>query len=156
MPNTSDDRRTVRLVDVPVALYREVQQHTDDLLREIVLMADFEAASGTPGRASRLAGTAERHRDERQALAVTSERVLAAATGDAVTIEYEVAVSSATSASEWAALLEELVELCRDGTMLSVPAHDDVVAFSKWVCEEFMRQLSHGGEPRPWPEYART
>ncbi len=46
--------REVRLVDVPVGLYRQAQQHTDALLRELVLMAEFEAASQRGGPMRRL------------------------------------------------------------------------------------------------------
>jgi hypothetical protein len=141
-------------VGVPVALYREAQQHTDDLLREVVLMAGYEAAHGGPGAASRIAEAADRHRAERHALAVTSERVVAAATADTVTIEYEVDVSSADSSAEWGQMLEELAALCRHGEMLAVPARDQVEAFSRWCCEEFVRQLRDGAEPRAWDEYA--
>lgn len=145
------ERRTVRLVDVPVRLYREAQQHTDELLRELVLMAGLEAATGAYGRASRLAEAAGRHSDERAALGLVAERVFAGATGDRVTVEYDVDVSSAQSSQEWAALLDELGELCREGGMLVVPATGEVVAFSRWFCEEFVRQLRDEAAPRPWP-----
>lgn len=148
---TAGERRTVRLVDVPVRLYREAQQHTEELLRELVLMAGLEAVNGAPGTASRLAETAGRHSDERAALALTAERVFAGATGERVTIEYDVDVSSAQSSQEWAALLDELGELCREGGMLVVPAAGEVAAFSRWFCEEFVRQLRDGAAPRPWP-----
>lgn len=147
-------RRTVRLVDVPVRLYREAQQHADDLLREVMLMAAYEAGRGTPGTASRLAGTADRHREERHALSVAAERTVAGAGGESVTIEYDVDVASADSSEEWGELLDELTSLCRDGSMLSVPANDEVVAFSRWFCEEFVRQLRDGCEPRAWSAYA--
>jgi len=147
-------RRTVRLVDVPVRLYREAQQHTDDLIREVVLMAAYEAGTGTEGPAARLAGTADRHRAERHALSIAGERTCAAASGDRVTIEYDVEVGSADTSEEWGALLDELARLCRDGTMLAVPSNDEVVAFSRWCCEEFVRQLRAGAEPRPWSAYA--
>jgi hypothetical protein len=145
-------RRVVRLVDVPVRLYREAQQHTDELLRELVLMAGWESSRGESGTATRLAGTADRHRAERHALSLAAERVLAAATGDTVTIEYDVDLSSAETSSEWAALLDELAELCREGGMLVVPAQGEVAAFSRWFCEEFVRQLRDGAEPRSWSQ----
>ncbi|HEV2890519.1 MAG TPA: hypothetical protein VGX28_09090 [Frankiaceae bacterium] len=145
-------RRVVRLVDVPVRLYREAQQHTDELLRELVLMAGWEASRGEEGTATRLAGTADRHRAERHALSVVAERVLAGAAGDSVTIEYEVDVSAAETSAEWAALLDELAALCRDGGMLVVPAHGEVAAFSRWFCEEFVRQLRDEATPRSWSE----
>jgi hypothetical protein len=140
-------------VDVPVALYREAQQHTDDLLREIVLMAAYETASGASGAASRLAAGAERHSARRDALAVTGERVVAAATGDSVTIEYVVDVGDADDATSWGEMLDEIGELCGSGVMLVV-GKPDAVAFSRWFCEEFVRQLRDGAEPTPWPEYA--
>lgn len=152
--DAAGERRTVRLVDVPVRLYREAQQHADDLLREVILMAAYESGSGNPGNASRLAGAAARHHAEHRALSVAAERTLAGAGGDRVTIEYDVDVSSADWGAAWGALLDELTQLCRDGAMLAVPAQDEVVAFSRWFCEEFVRQLRDGADPRPWAEYA--
>ncbi|HEX8001305.1 MAG TPA: hypothetical protein VF519_01270 [Mycobacteriales bacterium] len=149
-PEAAVERRVVRLVDVPVRLYREAQQHTDEVLRELVLMAGWEEAQGTSGAATRLAGTADRHRAARHALSLVAERTLAGASGDRVTIEYDVEVGAADANEEWAALLDELAELCRDGGMLVVPAEGEVAAFSRWFCEEFVRQLRDGAEPRPW------
>ena len=150
------ERRTVRLVDVPVGLYREAQQHTDDLLRELVLMAGLETATGVPGTATRLAEAAFRHSEQRAALALVAERVCASAAGERVTIEYDVDLTSAQASEEWAALLDELGALCREGGMLVVPATEEVAAFSRWFCEELVRQLRSGAEPRPWPGAVRA
>lgn len=148
-------RRVVRLVDVPVRLYREAQQHTDELLRELVLMAGWEAERGESGRATRLARIVDQSLvAHRLAIALVAERRFAGASGDTVTIEYDVDVAaaeeSAESSAQWAALLDELGELCRDGAMLVVPAGGEVAAFSRWLCEELVRQLRDGARPRPW------
>jgi hypothetical protein len=149
-------RHSVRLVDVPVELYRRAQQHTDDLLRELVLMADHERASGAAGTATRLAATADDHRATHASLRLSAAEALAEARErgeEAVTLVYDVELGVADCTEAWGRLLGELAQLCRAGTLLSVPAADDVALFSAWFCTEFVRQLRDGAAPLPWPAY---
>jgi hypothetical protein len=148
--------RTVRLVDVPVELYLRAQQHTDDVVRELVLMAAHHAA---PVRVTALAQRADAHHEGRLVLrhSVAGAVDAAGAAGEkTVDLTYAVDAATADSSEAWSAVLDELAELCRDGTMLAVPASDDVALFSRWFCQEFVAQLRDGAEPTPWPAYAAT
>jgi hypothetical protein len=151
--------RTVRLVDVPLDLYRRAQQHTGDIIRELVLMADHERASGTSdGPAGGLARRASAQHAGRVHLEVEAEPAVDAAhaRGDtAVTLTYRVDDGAAASSEAWSALLDELDELCRTGELLTVPAPADVALFSKWFCAEFVAQLRDGHPPCPWPHFER-
>jgi hypothetical protein len=150
-------RRTVRLVDVPVDLYRRAQQHTDDVLRELVLMADHERARGTSGTASRLVRLAGDHRPVDVEVRVSTAPDLdgARARGEeTVTLTCSVDLAAADSAEGWARVLDELDELCRSGDLLSVPPGAEVGLFTRWFCGELVRQLRDGEAPCPWPRYA--
>jgi hypothetical protein len=46
-------------------------------------------------------------------------------------------------------LLDEADELCRSGTLMTMPAPDAVVAIRCWAAAELERQLLHGAEPLP-------
>lgn len=145
--------REVRLVDVPVALYRAAQQHTDAVLRELVLMAEFEAAREPDGPMRRLFRRANEGFPDRLELTVRAAPDVDAAhaRGDEhVTLVYTLPARLASSTEAWRLLLDELDALCRDGTMLSVPATPEVTAFATWWCGEFVRQLRDGAEPTPW------
>lgn len=131
-------RHTVRLVDVPLALFREAEQHTDDLLRELLLMAGYEAAHGVDGPATSLARRADEHRAGRLGVTLSADTE---ADGETVTLTYDLTLDAAASAEEWARLLDDLAALCRTGQMLSVPARPEVEEFSRWFCTEVVRQL---------------
>ena len=146
-------RHTVRLVDVPVALYREAEQHAEDLQRELLLMAGHESARGLPGRATALKRRADAHREARLALSLAAEPEVSRGAGT-VTLVYDVTADAATTTEEWSRLLDDLAELCRTGEMLMVPARPEVAEFTRWFCAEFVAQLRDGQAPTPWPAYA--
>jgi hypothetical protein len=146
MATDAPGRRCVHLVDVPVDLYHRSQQHTDDLLRELVLIAGMAGIDGADG-----------HWQARHALRVEAAPVLdrARESGDAqVTLTYGVDGDLVASAREWEALLDQLDELCRSGTLLTM-ADPEVALFSRWFCAEIVHQLRDGQPPCPWPQYRR-
>ena len=148
--------REVSLVDVPVAVYRAAQQHTDAVLRELVLMAEYEAAQRPDGPMRRLFTRASEGFADRLDLTTRAAATMDAAhaRGDEfVTVVYTLPDRLAASTEAWGALLDELDRLCRDGTMLSVPATPELAAFARWWCTELVGQLRDGAAPTPWPEF---
>lgn len=148
--------REVRLVDIPVALYQQVQQHTDAVLRELVLMAEFEASAKKAARRMRPlferanAAFAERLDVAHQA---GSEVDAARERGEGhVTLTFTLPERYAAAAYAWTRLMDEIDALCRDGTMLTVPASEEAARFGRWWCREFTRQLRDGAPPMPWPQ----
>ncbi|HVF20923.1 MAG TPA: hypothetical protein VNA14_11880 [Mycobacteriales bacterium] len=156
MQNDTSPGREVRLADVPVGLYRAAQQHTDAVLRELVLMAGYEAADRADGPMRQLFTRASAGYADRLELSsrAAPDVDAAHARGDEhVTIVYRLPDRIAESTEAWGRLLDDLDALCREGTMLSVPATPEVGAFARWWCNEFVRQLRDGAEPTPWPSF---
>lgn len=156
MGHDSSPGREVRLVDVPVAVYRAAQQHTDAVLRELVLMAEYEAARHADGPMRRLFTRANEGFADRLELTVRAAPQLddAHARGaEHVTLVYTLPERVAASSEAWGRLLDELDALCRDGTMLSVPATPEVAAFARWWCDELVSQLRDGAAPTPWGDF---
>ena len=151
--------RTVRLVDVPVDLYRRARQHTDDVLRELVIIAGAEPSDGTRDGTADLARRADLHREGRLGLADAADATVDAAAerGEAyVSLSFAVGGAVADWSSAWPALLDEIDALCRNGTMLAVPAGERLGAYLRWFCGEFVQQLRYGAPPCPWPRYAAS
>lgn len=157
--NDATPGRAVTLADVPVALYREAQQHTDAVLRELVLMAEYEAAREPDGPMRRLFEEADDGFADRLALAVQAGPPVDDAHQRGlgfVTLVFTLPERFAASTRAWARLMERLDALCADGTMLCVPASDEVKAFAQWWCGEFTRQLRDGAAPVPFGSYVAT
>jgi hypothetical protein len=148
-----DGRRTVSLVGVPTGLYRRAQQHTDDLLRELVLMAGHADVRADIARLTRTAREHHAARLEQGDVAAALVTEAEANGAGSVTLTYGLDLPGLRSAEVWAAVLAELDGLCRSGAMLSVPASGEVAAFLRWSCSEIVAQLRDGAEPRPWPDY---
>jgi hypothetical protein len=146
---TGNGRLTVTLVDAPVDVYRRARQHVDDLLRELILMAGHE---GVEPHVARLARDARDHDGGRAVLDDPAALARAEADGvAAVTLALTLDLADAASPEAWTKVLDDLAGLCRSGSMLSVPASDDVAAFVRWYCAEIVAQVRDGAAPTPWP-----
>lgn len=154
----ADADRQVMLVDVPVATYRAVQQHTDAVLRELVLMAEYETAKAgrERGPLRLLFDRVNAGFSDRLDLTVQAAHAVDAAIergAESVTLTFTIPARYAASAEAWSALVDDLDAFCRDGTMLSVPVSPEVRRFTRWWCSELVGQLRDGAAPVPWPDY---
>jgi hypothetical protein len=148
----------VFLLDVPIDLRERVQQHSDELVREMTLIAmqiregDGEAL---PVRLTEL--VAEVQQTFGAFSAKPDAQVdAAAARGDQVVprVVYTVPRAVGPFARHLIDVLEETDEFCRDGSyLLSLASPPDIHAYRIWALLEFERQVS-GQPPVPWPEYA--
>lgn len=141
----------VRLVSYPLRLGARASEHYEGVFRELALLAasrDIAPSSGPArlvglveaiGRRHALDDEHEQQRDEALARGETS-----------IELNLSVPASVASVAPRLDALLDETDDLCRDGTLLTLQAAEDVLAFRRWYLGELAGQL--GGRPAvPWP-----
>jgi hypothetical protein len=146
----------VRLLRLPVAIWSRTQQHTDELIREFVLLAqqmhhDAESAPPLPVRLVRLvdelsAGYGAFSEEQ-------TERLFRAAAAGEVELDltYQVPEAAGGAARHLGDMLNEADAYCRTGEhLLTLETPADLVAFREWYLEEFRRQVA-GGQPTPWP-----
>ena len=155
----------VTLRELPVPLWSRAQEQTDELLREMTLIAE-----GLRGQASGVdAEQSAAHLPLRLVDLVDS---LTASFGD-VSTEQELEL--ATAAEEGRQVIAELVfdvppeasaasrvlgdmldeadDYCRGGQhLLTLAADEDIVRFRHWYLAEFIGQIA-GAAPVPWPDY---
>jgi hypothetical protein len=147
----------VRIEQVPLGIYREVSEHTDELLREFALIREQDPAESryVPRRllaliadiTERFSGFSVEQTNQLQAALQRGEK--------AVDLVYRVPGEVRQATVDLAAMLDEADEFCRRGQeLLTLATPPRALAFRRWFLGEFVRQID-GLPPRPWPEYAR-
>ncbi len=143
----------VRLLGLPLDVYRRSSEHTDELLREFALIGEDDS-DHVPARLLALI-------DELNARfsAFTREQTVAmqeaAARGDKeIDVLYEVPPEASDGVVRLAALLDEADEFCRAGELLTLATLPEGIAFRRWFLEEFLFQID-GRPPRPWSEFLK-
>lgn len=142
----------VRLLDVPVALFRAADAHTHDLLREVALIAAARTDEATGHEFGRLLATVEAyahpaalHRRIAASVAIASGAGL-----DSVDVNLDADPSAADAALQWSDVLRRFDAMSRDDLLLTMPAAPEVQAFRAWYVEELVGQIRTGREPVPW------
>jgi hypothetical protein len=157
---TDEPMMDVELLEIPIDLRDRAQQHSDELLREMTLIAlqisegDGEAL---PVRLTQLVADVQATYGAFSAQP-DAELDAVAARGDKVAdrIVYTVPRSVGPFARHLIEILEETDEFCRAGTYLLVLASPpDIHAYRVWALLEFERQ-SQGLPPVSWPAYAES
>jgi hypothetical protein len=149
---------TVRLVQLPIDVQVQAQQHADELTRELVLVGEQmhqrgAAANALPIRFVELV-TALSHRYSM--FTAEQEQQLAAAIASgapSVDLEYTVPVSASAAAASLGDILDEADEYCRAGQLLltlATPA--PLVTYRRWFLDQFVGQAA-GSAPESWPDY---
>lgn len=146
---------TVRMLGIPLDLYRESAEHGDELMREFALIRERDPDDGraVPRRLLALvdalteqfgAFTAGQEAELRQAHE-RGERT--------IDLVYRVPPEAKQAALELGAMLEEADAFCREGhDLLTLATPQRAVAFRDWFLDEFVRQID-GAEPTPWHGY---
>jgi hypothetical protein len=140
----------IRLVAVPVRLYVAARQHHDDLLQELSMLAVApESGDEPPPAVTELVEALGRHYGTPKDR--PDEPIDAAlARGDCtIDLSYQVPAHVLDGAARLDALLAQADELCKAGTLLTMPRGDLLLRFSRWYLGEFRRQID-GQEPEPW------
>lgn len=148
----------VRLLGVPVALCAEYERHTNDLLREIALMAAARPDLERDDLFGDLLATADTyaHRPAGVRRRIVDCATLARRAGrDSVDVEVEADEVAAEGALLWEELLRRFDGLSREDRLLTMPASPGVVAYRRWYVAELVEQVRTGRAPVAW-EHARV
>ncbi len=151
-PETPAQLHTVRLLNMPIALFLRTRDHHDDLIREFTLMAIQSQNSEAPHMSERLSDLVETLGRRYGASAGRADAVRDAAIerGDAsVDLTYEVPSSIAADLIRLTELIDAADEFCRTEQLLTLPRTPEMVAFAHWYNEQFLNQFK-GLPPTPW------
>lgn len=132
-----DDDQVLRILGVPIQLFRAMQQHTDALLREYALVA---VEQGLPTQA---------HLDiDRTAVPATLQAAL-----EAGHTSVDLVLSAPLAARETIPRVRRALAaadaLAGDGKLLATPPLPEVADLRDWFVEEVFRQLD-GAAPEQW------
>lgn len=149
--------REVHLIEFPLAVYRQAQEHADELVREFSLIALAEAEQPNPTVPARLLELVKALTDEYGGVTteVELERDKALAAGlESIDLTYRLPPAAAEASLALGAMLDEADEFCRSGgALLTLATPPEAKRFRDWYLQEFASQLT-GGKPTPWPRYA--
>jgi hypothetical protein len=142
----------VALIDLPVALYQQMQQQHDAMMRELTLVAlapdpDHNVVP------RRLISLAEQiYSSQRDAARPFREGVAAAAErgDDIATLQLQIPFSTLRWMEDFMLLFDESDEYCRRGDLLTPPSPPEVVSLRHWLVGELLRQIRDGAPPSPF------
>lgn len=148
-------RTQVRLVDVPVALFRASERHTNDLLREIALMAAARHELETGDLFSELLATADAyaHRPASIGNRVGEAVSVAERSGwDSVSVGFDADADAADGVLAWDELLRRFDSMSRNEELLTLPADPALLAFRAWYVSEIVEQVRTGRDAVAWAD----
>jgi hypothetical protein len=143
----------VRILGLPLDVYRRSSEHNDELLREFALIRE-DNSDQVPARLlalidelrSRFAGFTQGQTVAMQEALARGERE--------IDLLYEVPPEASEGVVRLAALLDEADDFCRAGELLTLATLPEGLTFRTWFLEEFLRQID-GKPPRPWPVFLK-
>jgi hypothetical protein len=150
----------VVLLEVPLALRERAQEHSDELLREMTLIA-MQISEGDgdelPVRLTRLSHEVESTYGLFTGVPNAAFDA-AIARGDAVLARavYTVPTTMKSHIHHLLEIYEETDEFCRAGAyLLALASPPEIHHYRVWTLREFERQID-GLPPMSWPDYAAS
>lgn len=142
----------MRLVAMPLPLYRRASEHLDELRREFALMeAIGPDIVSVPARLQQLVDALGERFGAFTAQPTAAMREAMARGEDRIDLNYRVPAQAKEASLELGALLDEADAFCRAGEhVLTLATPADCLAFRRWYLGEFVGQID-GAEPTPWP-----
>lgn len=141
----------VRLIDVPVALWKRTALHHDGVNREFAIIRAGLSDDAPPSRLQQLVMDLEgRFGDlsggNREVLESAFER------GEAsVELTFTVPKAASELIGRLSKSFDAVDEFCtQKQDLLSLASPPDMVQFRRWFLAEFSRQIDEGLPPRPW------
>ena len=148
----------VHLLELPVDLWARSQEHTDELVREFMLIAEQLRQEGSEAHVPvRLVNLMDQVTATYSAFSSEPEARLfaAAAAGEARLddLTYHVPAGAADAAQHLGEMMDEADRYCQSGDhLLTLATSPDLVRFRRWYLSEFARQIA-GEAPTPWSCY---
>jgi hypothetical protein len=153
----SEELITVEVIGLPVDVQSQAQQQTDELARELTLVAEQLKQDGGSGElpvrfvelVSALSGrysvfTAEQERQLTEAIAAGKRTV---------DLTYTVPVSAVAAAAHLGDILDEADDYCRSGKLLlTLATPPPLVTYRKWFLAQFVDQAA-GRPPTTWADH---
>ena len=142
----------VHLVQMPLDLMAQAQEHGEGLTREFALIATSLSSDSVPVRLQQLSDQLSGQysmftEDVQRQIDEAMER------GDPVIdVTYSLPPSVSDACMVLNDLLEEADEFCRNGDLLTLETPPEYARLRRWFLGEFVRQVE-GHKPVPWPEY---
>ncbi len=150
----ADELVEVRIVGMPLDVYREAAEHSDELMREFALIRERDSEDGR-AVPRRLLALVEALTARYSVFTAGQDAQLREATerGDAtIDLVYRVPPDAKQASIELGAMLDEADTFCREGhDLLTLATPPRSVAFRNWFLEQFVRQID-GQDPTPWRE----
>jgi hypothetical protein len=154
-PSPTSPEREVRLLGMPVALFRKTREQHDDLLREFAVMAlghgelDLSQPEDLRRLIQQLGGpfmrAVARSNDEVDAAALAGKRHL--------DLSYRWSASLLSVVEYLESLMLRADGFCAQGLMLTMPRSPQVLTLSRWWVGEFRRQDA-GEAPLSWAQWS--
>jgi hypothetical protein len=149
----------VRILRLPVALWMQSSEHSDELIREFMLIVTGTATGEGHAVPHRLVQLVEEVTAQYGGFSEANEQRLqrAAAAGEAeIDLDYELPAGVDAAVDRLAELLDAADEYCRSGEhLLTLATPPEQLRFRHWFLGEFSRQVG-GGAPIAWPDYAQS
>jgi anti-anti-sigma factor len=149
------DMVEVRLVAVPVDVWRDASAHQEAVQRELDIIRPTLDETAVPNRFQQLV-TEFDARYGQSSEGTWGELHAAAERGEqSVDLTFVVARDTAEAARLLDQMLDEVDEFCRAGDrLLTLATPEPLVAFRRWLLGEFTRQIDLGLAPLPWHRYS--
>ncbi len=152
----ADTRIEVRMLGLPLDVWRLAREHAEELTREMQLLAisyDGEKPhQHVPTRLTELVDTLSRRfaqvsNEQDRQIAAASDAGLAT-----IDVTYHLPPEAADASRALATMLDEADEFCRAGDLLTLATPPEAKAYRDWFLGEIVAQLS-GAQPTPWPAW---
>jgi hypothetical protein len=149
----------VHVLGLPMDVFQQTSEHTDELLREFALIREWEAEdNGGRHVPRRLLELVDRLGREFSGFTGQQEAQLKSAAQEGVAsvdLVYRVPPAVRQACIELGAMLDEADEFCRQGReLLTLASRPRDVAFRNWFLGEFVRQID-GQSPMTWDDASK-
>jgi hypothetical protein len=144
----SSELVSIHIEGVPVELWDRTREWFSGLVREFDIIASTSDEDSAPRRLTTF--VAETRRQFGQFSNPTEVLEGALAAGEVTTdVAVEVPAVAASAATALWERIEEALEFCGEGDLLTLTPTDDVIRFCRWYLFEVVDQIG-GSAPRAW------